>query len=371
MQLRKVLQIEPWIDKKESIYIKKVVNKTFLTEGNETKKFEERFTKKFKSKHAVAVSNWTNGIYLTLKALNILPGDEVIVPNLTFIATVNAVIMAGAKPVICEVDEKNLSMNLDHYKKIISKKTKVVIPVHLYGHCCDLDKLKKISKKHNVEIIEDAAQAVGAKYGNNYLGTIGKMGGYSFYGNKIITTGEGGIILTNSKILKKKLYRLKNHGRDIKGIFKHKYIGYNFMFTEMQAAIGNVQLSKLDKILKKKKEIYFEYKKELEKIKEIKFMEKNLKNKPVYWFSNIFLKKKNKLKKFLNKKKIQTRDIFYPIHRQPCYLKNKMIIRKKSNYSISDKIYSTGLSLPSSYSLTSKEQKFVIDTIKDFFNNKN
>ena len=100
-------------------------------------------------------------------------------------------------------------------------------------------------------------------------------------------------------------------------------------------------------------------------------MEKNLKNKPVYWFSNIFLKKKNKLKKFLNKKKIQTRDIFYPIHRQPCYLKNKMIIRKKSNYSISDKIYSTGLSLPSSYSLTSKEQKFVIDTIKDFFNNKN
>lgn len=367
--MKKILQIEPWIDQKEANYIKKIVSKTFLTEGNETKKFEKRFTLKCKSKYAIAVSNWTNGLYLALKSINITKGDEVIVPNLTFIATINAVIMSGATPVICEVEEKNLSIDLNHLSKIITKKTKVIIPVHLYGHCCDLDKLKKISKKNNIKIVEDAAQSLGAMYGKNYLGSIGTLGGFSFYGNKIITTGEGGIILTNSLNLKKKIYQLKNHGREVKGVFKHKTIGYNFMFTEMQAAIGNIQLDKLNKILKKKENIFKRYKLELSKIKKVKFMENLKKNKPVYWFSNIFLDDKKKLKKYLEKKGIQTRDIFYPIHRQPCYMKeNKKIIKRtKKEYTISDKIFNSGLSLPSSYSLSSAQQLFVINSIKNFF----
>ena len=369
MFVKKILQIEPWIDQKEANYIKKIVSKTFLTEGNETKKFEKRFTLKCNSKYAIAVSNWTNGLYLALKSINITKGDEVIVPNLTFIATINAVIMSGATPVICEVEEKNLSIDLNHLSKIITKNTKVIIPVHLYGHCCDLDKLKKISKKNNIKIVEDAAQSLGAMYGKNYLGSIGTLGGFSFYGNKIITTGEGGIILTNSLNLKKKIYQLKNHGREVKGVFKHKTIGYNFMFTEMQAAIGNIQLDKLNKILKKKENIFKRYKLELSKIKKVKFMENLKKNKPVYWFSNIFLDDKKKLKKYLEKKGIQTRDIFYPIHRQPCYMKeNKKIIKRtKKEYTISDKIFNSGLSLPSSYSLSSAQQLFVINSIKNFF----
>ena len=145
--MKKITQIEPWIGPDESNYIKKVVNKTFLTEAAETKKFENRITKKFKSNYALAVSNWTNGLYMSLKAFNIGRGDEVIVPNITFIATVNSVIMAGATPVICEINEKNLSLDIYHFKKIITKKTKAVIPVHLYGYCCDLDLLKKICSK--------------------------------------------------------------------------------------------------------------------------------------------------------------------------------------------------------------------------------
>ncbi len=369
--MKKILQIEPWIGNAEANYLKKIINKTFLTEGNETKKFEKKFVTKYKAKYAIAVSNWTNGIYLALKALNISNEDEVIVPNLTFIATINAVIMAGAKPVICEIDKKNLSIDLKHLKKIISKKTKVIMPVHLYGHCCDLDELKKIIKNKDIKIIEDAAQSLGAKFGNKYLGSIGLIGGFSFYGNKIITTGEGGIVLTNNKNLNKKIYQLKNHGRDIKGIFKHKSIGFNFMFTEMQAAIGNIQMEKLNKILEKKKKIFNKYKKELSKINEISFMEKVKKNKPVYWFSNIFLKDKLKLKKYLLNKGIQTRDIFYPIHRQPCYKNTNLIIKTKKEYIISDEIFKTGLSLPSSYNLSNYQQNFIISSIKNFFKKKN
>ncbi len=365
--MKKIIQVQPWIDHQEANYIKKIINKTFLTEAAETKKFENRFISMFKSKYSIAVSNWTNGIFMALKAFDIGKGDEVVVPNLTFIATVNAVIMAGAKPVICEVNEKNLSLDLEHYKKIISKKTKAVIPVHLYGHCCDLNKLKKISEEYKIKIIEDAAQSIGAKFNNKYLGTIGAIGGFSFYGNKIITTGEGGVILTNSLKLKKKMYELKNHGRSKKGIFKHNSLGYNFMFTEMQAAIGNIQLNKLSKILIKKKYIYNNYKRGLSKLDEISFMENIPSNKPVFWFSNIFVKNKNKLKKFLEKKNIQTRDIFYPIALQPCYKNTKLIIKKKKNYNTSNKIFNTGLSLPSSYNLTKKEQIFIIDSIKEFF----
>ncbi len=365
--MKKILQIQPWIDNKEASYIKKIVSKTYLTESFETKKLEKRFKKKFNSNYAIAISNWTNGLFISLKAFDISKGDEVIVPNLTFIASINAVIMAGATPVICEIDEKNLSLDLNHLEKIITKKTKAVIPVHLYGHSCDMDKLRKITSKKKIKIIEDAAQSIGAKFKRKFLGSIGDIGGFSFYGNKIITTGEGGIILTNSLKLKNKMYKLKNHGRSKKGIFKHNSIGYNFMFTDLQAAIGNVQLDKLEKILKKKSMIYKNYKNQLSNIKEISFIEALSKNTPVHWFSNIFLKDKKKLQKYLDKKNIQTRDMFYPIHLQPCYKDKNIIKLTKKNYFISEKIYKTGLSLPSSYNLTLNEQKYIINVIKNYF----
>jgi perosamine synthetase len=365
--MKKIIQIEPWIGDKEANNINKIVKKTFLTESHETKKFENSFVKKFGATYAIAVSNWTNGLFMALKAFNIGKGDEVIVPNLTFIATINSVIMSGATPVVCEVEEKTLSLNLKNLKKFINKKTKAVIPVHLYGHCCNLSELKKICKQKKIAIIEDAAQSIGAKYKKSFLGTIGDIGGYSFYGNKIITTGEGGIVLTNNKRLNKKMYQLKNHGRDIKGIFKHKTIGYNFMFTELQAAIGNIQLKKLSKILNKKKKLFLRYKKEFSQIKQIKFMKNIEDNKPVYWFSNIFLREKKNLKKFLEKKNIQTRDIFYPINLQPCYQKNNFVKFPEKNYNVSKKIYDTGISLPSSFSLKLEDQDYIINNVKKFF----
>jgi perosamine synthetase len=219
-------------------------------------------------------------------------------------------------------------------------------------------------------VLEDAAQAIGAKYKDKFLGNIFDFGGYSFYGNKIITTGEGGVVIFRNKKFLKKLYALKNHGREVKGIFKHKNIGYNFMFTEMQAAVGNIQLRKLNKILNRKKKIYQFYKNKLSYIKEIKFMQAIKENTPVYWFSNIITKKKSKLKKYLNSQKIQTRDMFLPLNRQPCFKNTKYIKNINNKFINSEKIFRQGLSLPSSYNLNEKDLTYVVKKIKYFFKKK-
>lgn len=365
--MKKINQIEPWIDFKEALHVKKIVNKTFLTENLETKRFEENLKKKFKAKNCITVSNWTAGIFMCLKAIGIKPGDEVIVPNITFIATATPIIWLGAKVVLCEVNQENLSINLDVLKKLITRKTRCIIPVHLYGHCCDIHKLKKIVSKKKIVIIEDAAQSMGAKFKKKFLGTITDFGGFSFYGNKIITTGEGGAIFFKEKKFKNKLYSLKNHGRQKKGIFKHDEIGYNFMFTEMQAAVGNIQLKKFGKIISKKKWIFDYYKKNLSNINGIEFMKPIKFNEPVYWFTNIFIKKKQKLKKYLLKKKIQTRDMFYPLNKQPCFKNIKNIKNLKSKFAVSEKIYKTGLSLPSHYNLTKADLDFILKNIKSFY----
>ena len=364
-------QIQPWINNSEAEHIKKIVKKTFLTENLETKKFEKRIQNICKAKYAISYSNWTAGLFACLKTLDIKKGDEVIVPSLTFIATVNSVILTGATPVLCDVEEGNFCIDLKKINKLINKKTKVIIPVHLYGHSCEMDKLKKICKKNKIYLVEDAAQALGAKYNGVYLGNLGDMGGFSFYGNKIITTGEGGAIITNKKKYYEKLYQLKNHGRKKKGIFKHETIGYNFMFTDLQAAIGNIQLNKLQKILKKKKLIFENYKKQLSTLKNIKFMIPIKKNEPVYWFTNIIVKNKIKLKKFLKINNIETRDIFYPINKQPCYKNKNLIKNLDTKFPISEKIYKKGLSLPSSYELKKNEQDYIISKIFKFYESEN
>ena len=213
--------------------------------------------------------------------------------------------------------------------------------------------------------MEDAAQGIGVYYNNKHVGTFGNAGILSFYANKTITTSEGGIVLTDDDELAKNCYRLKNHGRDKKGIFKHDHIGYNFSFTEMQAAIGVSQMEKLPLILNKKKDIHDTYQKELRGIGDIKFQEFLPETTPAHWFVSFFTEKKKELAEFLLNKNIQTRDFFYPLHLQPCY---QNIIKSNISFPISEKVYENGLSLPSSYGLSSEDQEYVIENIKNFFN---
>ena len=363
-------QIEPWINDRELYYIKKDVDSTYDTESKLTKEFENRIKESTGSKHAIAYTNGTMALYACFKAIGIKPGDKVIVPNMTFVATANAVIMAGATPVFCEVQEDTFCMDPGALRRLIDPYTRALVPVHLYGQSADMDSIMALAKERNIPIIEDAAQGVGVRYKNKHVGTFGDMGILSYYGNKTITCGEGGVILTDNDELAQICYRLKNHGRDTKGIFKHEHIGYNFSFTEMQAAIGLAQMDKLPDIISKKRKIrdlYYEKLAHLGTKFEAAYVDDSTTD-PVFWFTSYITNHKKELQSFLKERGIATRDFFYPLDQQPCY-KNEYCGYEASqrDFSVSDRIYSRGISLPSSYNLTLEEQQYIINSICKFF----
>jgi len=356
-------QIEPYINELELKYLTQVVESTYVTENKLTKEFEDRIKKLTGAKHAIAVCNGTAALFCCLKALDIGPGDEVIVPNLTFIATANAVIMAGATPVLCDIQRQDLSFNLEKLESCITSKTKAIMPVHLYGFSADMDEISKIANKHDIKIIEDAAQGVGVHYKGTHTGTIGDMGVLSFYGNKTITCGEGGIILTDDDELSKRCYQLKNHGRSSKGVFVHESVGYNFCFTEMQAAVGLAQMDKLMSIIHCKNLIKNKYVYHLGHLMEPLLPDETI-TTPVYWFTSFLTPHKKDLQSYLKSKSIQTREFFYPLDKQPCYDSN---VIRGSSFEVSHRLFSQGISLPSSFGLSTQNQARIINTVKEYF----
>jgi perosamine synthetase len=368
-------QLEPSINREELKQLQRVIKSTFLTESKLTLEFEKLMAEYTGSTFAVTFCNGTAAIYAGLVAMGIGTGDEVVVPDLTFVATANAVILTGAKPVFCDVNSQDFCIDTDHLIELINDKTKAVIPVYLYGQVPDMTKLLKICDQAGIKILEDAAQGVGVrteveKNGitkNYHAGTIGEIGILSFYGNKTITTGEGGVLLTNNKMIAEKVYRLKNHGRSQKGVFIHEEIGFNFSFTEMQAAIGLAQLKKLRKIQKKKLLIHNLYKKYLKGLERVKIDEIHNQVDPVYWVSSIQLPEPENLEAYLLKESIGSRRFFYPLHLQPCYQNtNKVIIPKRSNWA-SFEVYENSLGLPSSVGLHKKDIKRISKQIIEYF----
>jgi len=357
-------QIQPWIDGEELEQLKRVIDSTFVTEHKLTEEFEEITKELTGSKHAISMFNGTVALYSCLKALEIGAGDEVIVPNITFIATANAVLMTGAKPVFCEIREDTFCLDVDKAEQLITEKTKAIMPVHLYGQAADMDAIIPFAQKHNLFIVEDAAQGVGVKFNGKHTGTFGELGILSYYGNKTITTGEGGIVLTNDDELAKRCYRLKNHGRDKKGVFVHEHLGFNFSFTEMQAAIGIAQMKKLPKIIARKNQIYEKYKNELVGINGFNPVYIDPRCQPVFWFTSYLSNDVEGLAGFLLDAEIQTRRFFLPLNQQPCY---NGVLDIKGDFSTSKRIYESGISLPSSYLLKDEEQDLVISKIKEYY----
>ena len=357
-------QIEPWIDEEELHQLKRVVESTYVTEHALTAEFEEQIKELTGAKHAIAVTNGTAALYCCLKALGVGPGDEVIVPNITFVASANAVIMTGASPVFCEIRSDTFCIDVSAAEKLVNENTRAIMPVHLYGQSADMDALQRLAASESIFIIEDAAQGVGVKFNGKHVGTFGELGILSFYGNKTITCGEGGVILTDSDELKEECYRLKNHGRSVKGIFKHEAIGYNFAFTEMQAAIGIAQMNKLSRIIERKSKIRDLYYKELSSFSSaFEPVYVDPRSSPVYWFTSFLAQDRKNLQAFLREQGIQTREFFYPLHLQPCYSN----MRIEGEFKTSEEVYTKGISLPSSYMLTGDNQMRVIDAVKEFY----
>ena len=368
--MKKIFQIEPSLDIAEKNELQDVIDSGWFTEAKKTREFEQRFAKFTGSKYACAVTSGTAGLYLGLLAMNIKKNDDVIVPDLTFVASPNSIHAVGAKPILCDIEKKSLNIDIKNLEKKITKKTKAVMMVNFNGRTANMKQILQIAKKYNLKLIEDAAHSLGCFYGNKHQGTISDLGVFSFSTPKIITTGQGGMIVTNNKTLYERCCELKDFGRKIgakknmKRTFEHETIGYNFKFTEFQAAIGISQMKKLPKRIIKKKKMFKKYHDLLCDIKGISFVKTDL-NKITPWMIDFILdskNKKNKLISHLEKNRIETRIFYPPIHR----LKPYKYLDK--NYRNSSDISDKGLWLPSSVKLENKEIDFICRKIKDFVN---
>ena len=376
---KKILISEPFIDKKEINSVANVLKSGWITQGPKVREFENLFSKYHNSKYAVALSSCTTALHLMLLAAGIKKNDEVIIPSFTWVSTANAVLYIGAKPVFVDVNIKNYNIDINLIKKKITKKTKAILLVHLFGLCVDIFNLKrKISK--NIIILEDCACAAGSKIGKKYAGTLGLAGAFSFHPRKIISTGEGGMILTNNYSLYKKLIQLRNHGASISEEDRHKsdkpyfmphfnVLGYNYRMTDLQGAIGIEQTRKLKIISKFQKKWANFYFKELKNIKwlELPVIPKNFTHG---WQAFVILVKKNKIKKsrnnileYLNEHGISCRPGTHAIHTLSYYKKKYKI--KETEFLISKMCQDQTIALPLHNGMNEKDFKYIIKIIKN------
>ena len=367
----------PWISKEDKKNVNKALEQTMLTLGPQLEKFESDFCKYTKSKYAIAVSNCTAALHLSLMALGIKKNDEVIIPDLTFVADANAILACNAKPVITDINKDDYFMSITNLKKNITKKTKAIIPVHIYGQVCNLDEILKIANENNLKVIEDCAHAVGTFYNSKHVGTFGNSGCFSFYPTKNITTGEGGMIITNSKKMAEKLRQLRSHGmsRSLKSRYSSGYPwvfeitepGYNYRLDEIRAALGISQLKRITKIneLRKKAALYYHTK--LQNIPGIILPDMVKTKSHSYHLYTIKVRKpfklsRNQLYKKLKEDGIRTTVYWMPIHLYSAYKE----YYKLSNVKNSSIIYNEILSLPLFPNIEKKYQDKVIKCIKKF-----
>ncbi len=366
---------EPWISRDDKKIINKTLSQSMLTLGPQLEKFETDFCRYSKSKYAIAVSNCTAALHLSLMALGIGKDDEVIIPDLTFVADANAVLACNAKPVVADINKENFFLSISNVKKNITKKTKAIIPVHIYGQVCNIEEILDLAKDNNLKIVEDCAHAVGTFHKSKHVGTIGNTGCFSFYPTKNITTAEGGMVTTNSKEIAEKVRQLRSHGmtKSLKNRYSSEYPwifdivepGYNYRLDEIRSALGVTQLKRIKKIneLRKKASLY--YHKNLQNIPGIILPDMVNDKSHSYHLYTIRVTKpfkfsRNQLYKKLKDNGIRTTVYWMPIHEYSAYRK----FAKKSNIVNTTKIYDEILALPLFPNISKKHQDAVIKVIK-------
>jgi perosamine synthetase len=359
---------EPLIGKRELELVTEAVNSGWVSsQGRFVKEFESNFSKYIGVRHGIAVSNGTAALHLALVALDIKKGDEVIMPTLTFASLANVVIYTGAKPVFIDSHPTYWCIDPDKIEKNITKKTKAIMPVHLYGHPCDMETIMKIAKNHNLYVIEDCAEAHGSQYKGKRVGSFGDIACFSFYGNKIITTGEGGMCLTNDEDLAQKMRVLRDHGMKPEKRYWHEVVGFNYRMTNLQAALGVAQLGKIDKFIERKREVAKLYNLLLKDVKGITLHPEMSWAKNVYWLYSILIDNnyginRDELIDKLAENGIETRPLFYPMHIMPPYKKYVT----NCQFPVAEKLSLNGINLPSSVKLTEEEIYEVTHLISDF-----
>lgn len=344
----------------EAIAAMSAVKTNYLNEGKKTREFEGALSNLLKTDFVHAVPNGTTALAIALWAVGVKPNDEVIIPDLTFIATASAVHMVGAKPVLVDINLSDFSMCIDDLYLKINNNTKAIVVVHINGRAACIDKLKDISNTKNIPIIEDAAQCLGSKYNDRYLGTIFDIGAMSLAPSKVISTGQGGLVLTNSRELSEKIIRLKDHGRLKRTEENHSEPGFNFKFTDLQAAIGLEQLKKLPQRLEKAKEDYLLYASNFKDMPKLKIVPINFSKGEVPLWIDFLSQEKEKIINFLNQKEIYPQPFWKPLHQHWLNLPS-------SNFPNSTKISEQGFWLPSGPALPNKDIDTVCREIHNYF----
>lgn len=330
------------------------------SQGPYLDRFEKAFSQYCETRYALAVSNGTVALHLVLVSLGIGEGDEVIVPDLTFVATANAVRHAGAEVVFADIDPRTLCIDSTLLRALITKRTKAIVPVHLYGHPCQMDEINAIANEFSLFVVEDAAEAHGAEVRGKKVGACGTAGIFSFYGNKIITTGEGGMITTNDEELFIKAKSLRDHAMTPGRRYWHEEVGYNYRMTNLQAALGLAQLERIEEILAKKRLVFEWYCRGLKGIPHVRLNYSEPHVRHVYWMICMECERMNVelrtvLMNRLKENGVDTRPYFYPVSDMPMY--------SKANTPVAHKVYPTGICLPSFYDLQEHEVQHVCETI--------
>lgn len=371
---------KPYLIKDDAKAAYKTIMTGWVSQGPKVKEFEAKFAKYVGAKYAVAVSNCTTALHLALIVAGIKPDDEVICPSMSFIATANSVLYAGAKPVFADIDADSYNIDPGHCEKLITPKTKAILIVHQAGIPAEIDSFKRICKKYRLKLIEDAACAIGSEYKNKKIGSHSELVCFSFHPRKLLTTGDGGMIATSNKKYYSRLTQLRNHGvsvdarqrHEAKDVIIEKYLelGYNYRMTDIQAAIGIEQLKKIDYILKKRREIAKQYNKAFKIIPCLKIFEE----KP-YIFTNyqsycLLIKKgcpvkRDALMKKLLMKGISTRRGVMLSHKEPFYQK----LYPRLKLPVSEHVSNNSLILPLYVGMKKQEVNYIIETITKILKN--
>ncbi len=356
----------PVLGGREKAYVLDCLESTWISStGEYIGRFEGAFAEFCGVKHAVSCSNGTTALHLAMLALGVGPGDEVIVPTLTFVATANAVAYCGARPVFVdsEPDTWNIDPTLIEVK--IGPRTRGIIVVHLFGHPVDMDPILSMARRHGLFVVEDAAQAHGAEYKGRRVGSIGDVATFSFFGNKIITTGEGGMVTTNDGAIADKVRLLKNHGMDPARRYWHPVIGYNYRMTNIAAAIGLAQVEKVERELERRREVAGWYREHLRRADGVVWQSEKEWARHVWWMFSVVLDddlavKRDQVMGDLHERGIETRPFVHPLHTLPAY-RDAM---REGSFPAAERIARRGINLPTWVGLTREEVGYVCESLQ-------
>ena len=343
--------------------VREVIESNYLNDGDVTERFERAVADRVGAKHAIAVTSGTTAIFLALVAAGVRAGDEVVVPDVTFIATANAVRLAGGTPVLADVDERTLTLDPAAFERAITPRTRAVVPVHVSGRAADMAAILKVAQKHGIAVVEDAAEAFISRVDGRALGTIGVAGCLSFSPNKSITTGQGGIVLTDDADLAGRLRALNDQGRPVKGTGGddvHPTVGFNFKFTNLQAAIGLAQLRVLDARLERQRRIYSIYSKALAGVPGIRLPGFDLARGETPLWTDAVVERRDDLDRWLSDRAMGCRRFWFPLHTQAPYR------RDDADFPVSTRVAPTALWLPSAFTITDDDVASVCESIVSF-----